>query len=56
VSGIKLFAIAGGTAREILGTAVVLETSSQSLIEPNVRNRNDLERAKPLLQQSYEAS
>jgi predicted transport protein len=36
VSDIKLFSVAGGMAREILGTAVALEQSLQSLIERNL--------------------
>lgn len=36
MSDIKLFALAGGRAREIAGTAVVLEKSLQTLIEGNL--------------------
>lgn len=36
MSDIKLFSVAGGMAREILGTAVALEQSLQSLIERNL--------------------
>jgi len=58
MSDIKLFRIEDGQVQELAGGSVALEKSLQLLIERNltVRTDADFERAKVLIQRSYEAN